>query len=44
MSTFHAFFKYFDQRPRLRAGALVVHTALVSGLIVFAISGLPAAN
>ena len=35
-------FEYLDQHPRANIGALFFHTALVSGLIVFAISGLPA--
>ena len=39
-----AFFEYLDQHPRLRVGALVVHTTLVSGLIVFVVSGFSAAH
>ena len=44
MSAFHAFFEYLDQHPRLAIGALVVHTTLLSGLILFAVSGFAAAH
>ena len=42
--SWHDFFEYLDQHPRQRIGALVIYTALLIGLIVFAISGLFAAN
>ena len=33
MRAFRAFFEYLDQRPRLRIGALVVHTVLYYSVV-----------